>query len=252
MAPTWYAFIVIVFIVVVFYLLSNTAKQRRKESVSADFGKMPDFHANQVFTDIKGETALGIDDRGRRIAVARKHAQPRTKFYSFSHIISAEILQNGRVTVTIAKEQASSGPGGAPAGGGARPDAGTAAAGGDQVEGDGPAQAGAATPGPSEALAVEGSLFGSTARKVAAPPVIDVLRGEPLASLAMRLTLEDPADPILIVRFYEGRAIDVRSTAADKAYGDARTCLQGVDVAIKRAALPPRPAISGSGLGPRA
>ena len=240
MAP-WYAFVIVVIIVVAYFLLSATAKQRRRESVAADFAKMPDFHANQVFTDVKGETAIGIDDRGRRIAIARRHAQPRTKFYSFAHIVSAEVLQDG---ATVGAVRKSGGAGGVAA---------------ERAAGPGPAAA-EATPGPAPAEPSAGeaapkapapaeSLFGSTARTVAGTPVITPALG-PLTRLEVRVVFEDPDDPGLLGRFYEGRAVEVQSVAGEKAFAGARTCLGALDVAVKRAGLPPRPAISGKGLGP--
>jgi len=91
--PTWAVFVIVVVLVVGYYLLSSR-KQRRRASVAGGFAKIPNFHANQVYTDVRGEAAIGIDDRGRRIAVARRHTQPRTRVYSFAHIVSAELVQN--------------------------------------------------------------------------------------------------------------------------------------------------------------
>jgi hypothetical protein len=101
--PKWSVFIVVLVLVVGYYLLTVQARQRRRERVGSDFTKLPNFHANQTYMDIGGEVAIGIDDRGRRIAVARKHAQPRTRVYSFAHIISADVEQDGKVIAGITR-----------------------------------------------------------------------------------------------------------------------------------------------------
>jgi hypothetical protein len=224
MIPTWAVFLIVVVIVVAYFLLTNTAKQRRRESIGADFAKMPDFHANQVFTDLRGETAIGIDDRGRRIAVARKGARPRTKSYSFAHIVSAEVIQNGATIATVSGDQ---GPQGM------------------QERTSSPE----ATP-TRGGLAPAGSLFGSTRRAAVALPAVKPGPG-PLTQLAVRIVLRGAPETGLIVRFYEGRPIDVESVTGDRAFADARACLGALDIAIKRAGLPPRPAISGGGAGNR-
>jgi hypothetical protein len=228
MIPTWAVFVIVVVIVVTYFLLSNTAKQRRRESVGGDFAKIADFHANQVFTDAKGETALGIDDRGRRIAVARKRAQPRTRVYSFQHIVVAEVTQNGAVVARIARA-ARVAPGGG-AQGGAVPDAPES---GGRPAIDAPHMGG----GPAGE-----SLFGSTGRGVVTAPPIRPLSGR-LESLAVRVEFEGASDSGVLVRFYEGKPVATESVAAERAFAGAQTCLNSLDIAIKRAALPPRPAI---------
>jgi hypothetical protein len=228
MIPTWAVFVIVVVIVVTYFLLSNTAKQRRRESVGGDFAKIADFHANQVFTDAKGETALGIDDRGRRIAVARKRAQQRTRVYSFQHIVVAEVTQNGAVVARVARA-AQAAPGA-----------------GDQVgtvpqapEGDGRPASDAVL---NRGGPVGDSLFGSTGRGIVTTPLIRPLSGR-LESIAVRVEFEGASDSGVLVRFYEGKPIAAESVAAERAFAGAQTCLNALDVAIKRAALPPRPAI---------
>jgi hypothetical protein len=234
MIPTWAVFVIILVIVVGYFLLSNTAKQRRRESIAGDFAKLPNFHANQVFTDVQGESAIGIDDRGRRIAVARKHTEPRTRLYSFSHIISAEVVQDGTTIAGLVRQV--SGPGGAPA-----------APSGERLPGQS-VEEGAA---PSAGTSADGSLFGSTARPApGAPPAVRPARG-PLTMLGIRVAFEEESDPGLLLRVYAGKPIDADSVAGEKAFGAARTCFNAFDIVIKRAALPPRPAISGRGLEPR-
>jgi hypothetical protein len=207
--------VVVVVIVVGYFLLSGPGKQRRRQNVAADFAKMADFHANQVFTDVRGETAIGLDDRGRRIAVARRHAQPRTKLYSFAHIISAELVQNGTVIAVVAKGVS-----------------GQSAA----------AEGGRAGKTPADGGEAESSLFGSTGRGVLGIPVIAPAPGS-MTMLGVRVTVRDASDAGVLIRFYEGKAIDAAGVAGEKAFADARVCLAALDVAIKRAGLPPRPAI---------
>ncbi len=204
MIPTWAVFAIVVVIVVGYFLLTASARQRRRESVAADFAKLPNFRANQVFIDIRGDSAIGIDDRGRRIAVARRHAQPRTKLLSFAHIVSAELVQNGVAIASTSR--------------------------------DGHARSARAGPGEAET-----SLFGSTGRAAAGMPTVKAAPG-PVTTLAVRVTFHDVADGELLVRFYEGKAIAVESVAGEKAFADARVCLGALDIAIRRAAAPPRPA----------
>jgi hypothetical protein len=226
--PTWAVFVIVVVIVVTYFLLSNAAKQRRRESVTGDFAKIADFHANQMFTDTKGETALGIDDRGRRIAVARKQAQPRTRVYSFQHIVAAEVTQNGVVVARVARAaQVASEAGGQ---GGTAPEV---------PEGDGRP---ATETAPAGGGPVGDSLFGSTGKGLVAAPMIRPLSG-PLTSLGVRVGFQEASDPGVFVRFYEGRPIAVESVSGEKAFAAAQACLNALDIAIKRAALPPRPAI---------
>jgi hypothetical protein len=204
MIPTWAVFAIVVVIVVGYFLLTASARQRRRESVAADFAKLPNFRANQVFIDIRGDSAIGIDDRGRRIAVSRRRAQPRTKLLSFAHIVSAELVQNGVAIASTSR--------------------------------DGHAQSGRAEPGEAET-----SLFGSTVRTVPGMPVVKAALG-PLTTLAVRVVFQGAPDSDLLVRFYEGKAVAVESVAGERAFADARVCLGALDIAIKRAAAPPRPA----------
>jgi hypothetical protein len=204
MIPTWAVFVIVVVLVVGYYLLSTPARQRRRQSVAADFAKLPNFHANQTFTDMRGESAIGIDDRGRRIAAARRDARPRTKLYSFAHIVSAELLQNGVAIASITRL------------------------------GQGPER----RPDPVQP---ESSLFGSTGRVAPGMPAVKAAQG-PLEKLAVRVVFQDAVDSGLLVRFYEGKAVALESVAGERAFADARACMGALDVAIKRAALPPRPA----------
>lgn len=197
--PTWAVFVIVVVLVVGYYLLSSR-KQRRRASVAGDFAKIPNFHANQVYTDVRGEAAIGIDDRGRRIAVARRHTQPRTRIYSFAHIVSAELVQDGASIAETSR--------------------------GGQAE---------ATP------AVDG-LFGSTRTAAIGLAPIRPAPG-PVTMVAVRVAFEGASDPGPLVRFYQGKAIDAESVAGEKAFAEARACLGALDIAIKRAGLPPRPAI---------
>ena len=196
--PTWAVFVIVVVLVVGYYLLSSR-KQRRRSSVAGDFTKIPNFHANQVFADVRGEAAIGIDDRGRRVAVASRHTRPRTRVYSFAHIVSAELVQND---ASIAKTSR-----------------------GGQAE---------ATPAES--------LFGSTRQAAVGLPPIKP-SPVPVTMVGVRVTLEGAPDPGPLVRFYQGKAVAVESVAGEKAFGEARTCLGALDIAIKRAGLPPRPAV---------
>jgi hypothetical protein len=196
--PTWAVFVIVVVLVVGYYLFASR-KQRRRDGVTGDFAKIPNFHANQVFTDVRGEAAIGIDDRGRRVAVASRHTQPRTRVYSFAHIVSAELVQND---VSIAKTSRGV---------------------------------------PAEATPAEG-LFGSTRpAAVGLPPFKP--SPVPVTMVGVRVTLEGAPDPSPLIRFYEGKPIDAESVAGEKAFGEARTCLGALDIAIKRAGLPPRPPV---------
>jgi hypothetical protein len=196
--PTWAVFVIVVVLVVGYYLFASR-KQRGRTRVAGDFAKIPNFHANQVYTDVRGEAAIGIDDRGRRIAVASRHMQPRTRVYSFAHVVSADIVQND---VSIAKTSRD---------------------------------------GQAEAKPAEG-LFGSTRPAAVGLPPVKPAPG-PVTMVGVRVTLEGVTDPGLLIRFYQGKPIDAESVAGDKAFGEARTCLGALDIAIKRAGLPPRPAV---------
>ena len=198
MVPTWAVFVTVVVLVVGYYLLSSS-KQRRTSRIGSDFAKIPDFHANQIYTDVRGDAAIGIDDRGRRIAVARKHAKPRTRLYSFAHVVSAELVQNDAAIAKTSRV----------------------------------AQA--------EAIPADG-LFGSTRPAAVGLAPIKPAPG-PVTMVGVRVTLEGASDPGPLIRFHHGKAIDAASVAGEKAFGEARVCLGALDIAIKRAGLPPRPAI---------
>jgi hypothetical protein len=243
--PYWAIVIIIVVLVVGYYLLTASGREKRRESVGTGLAKIPNFHANQAFTDVRGETAIGIDDRGRRIAVSQRRAQPRTKVYSFAHIVSAEVIQNGAVIAKTAKKSPVAAREAATR---------TSAEALDEPPGGAPpegAPGGAAPPGETPpAEPATGSLFGSTSRAAGHAPSLKPVLGS-MTALGVRIVLEDPSDPGVLIRFYDGKPIDPFSVAGEKAFADARLCLGALDMAIKRAGLPPRPAISGSGLGQR-
>jgi hypothetical protein len=207
MIPYWAVVIIIIVIVVGYFLLSASSKEKRREKVAADFSRVPGFHANQVFTDVGGEAAIGIDDRGRRIAVSRKGAQPRTQVYSFAHILSAVVLQDNRLVATVSKD-------------------------------------GEVRDTPPD------SLFGSTGPAIVPTVAVKPALGN-MSMLAVRLTIQGAPGSGVLIRFYQGKPVGPESVAGEKAFADARVCLGALDIAIKRAALPPRPAISGRGLEPR-
>jgi hypothetical protein len=64
----------------------------------------------------------------------------------------------------------------------------------------------------------------------------------PLTTLAVRVVFHDSGVAEVLVRFYGGKAVAVESVAGEKAFADARVCLGALDIAIRRAAAPPRPA----------
>lgn len=196
--PTWTVFIIIVVIVVAYYASTSYAKERRRESVGDWFAKIPDFHANQVFIDVRGEAAIGIDDRGRKLAVSRKRRQPRGRVYSFAQARSVVLEENGLTIAGLSRDDP-------------------------------------ATTAPT-AERDDGSLFGSTAlARLAAP---DIGPGPGLLSLlGVRLLLDDPASPELFLRFYAGKPIDGRSLAGDKAFAQARACMAAFDLVMKKVSL---------------
>jgi hypothetical protein len=201
--PTWAVFVIVVVIVVGYYLLTQSSRERRRGRAASDFAKLPNFFANQTYTDTRGEVAIGIDDRGRRIAVARKHGQPRTRVYSFAHIVSAEVVQNDTVIASISR--------------GAKPGAGR-------------------EPGGSSG----DSLFGSTSRPglTGLPIIKPVLR--PLTRVGVRVVFQNGSGEEVLVRFYEGKAVNVDGVAGERAFAEAQVFLGSLDIAIKRAGAPPR------------
>ena len=219
--PYWAVGIVVVVLVVVYYLLSQQGRERRREKVGVDFAKIPSFYANQTYTDIHGDTAVGIDDRGRRIAIARKHAQPRTRVYSFAHIISAEVFQNDQVIASIA---AATKPAPGPAGGDMGPLAAPITGGGFPV----------------------GSLYGSTKQPVrdafAGLPVLRPTLGQmTLTGLRVKFRNGTEIDDVLI-RFYDGKAVNADGVEGERALAEAQVLLGSLDIAIKRAGVPVRSA----------
>jgi hypothetical protein len=232
--PYWAVIIVILVLVVGYYLLSQQGRERRREKVGVDFAKTPGFYANQSYTDVQGESAIGIDDRGRRIAVARKHAQPRTRVYSFAHIVSAEVLQDDKVLAFIGRD------GGAGATAGARGAADVGARGRTDVAdaGGGPA----AGPAGEDSAKRFSGLFGSTGDRpgVTGLPRFTPIMGQ-LSRVAVRVVFSngDAEDPVLL-RFYEGKPINADGVVGERAFGEARVLLGSLDVAIKRAGSPPK------------
>jgi hypothetical protein len=205
--PYWALLIVIVVLVVGYYLLTQSARQRRRDRVGVDFARMPDFYANQTYTDVGGETAIGIDDRGRRLALARKRAQPRTRVYSFAHILSVEVLQDAKVLARIPAERAAAGE----------------------------------DPPPEEAA---DSLFGSTRPEsrigIIGPPVIRPDMGQVgVVGVRVRLRNGDAVDEAL-VRFYDGKPVNVDGVVGERAFSEAQVLMGSLDIAMKRAGSPPR------------
>ncbi len=232
--PYWAVIVVIPVLVVGYYLLSQQGRERRREKVGVDFAKTQGFYANQSYTDILGESAIGIDDRGRRIAVARKHAQPRTRVYSFSRIVSAEVLQDDKVLAIIRRSgQAGGGAAGmAGSGDGAR-GAGKVASAGGGVAG-----------GPAGADGAEGfsGLFGATGDRpgVTGLPRFTPIMGQ-LTRVAVRVVFNNgDAEDTVLLRFYEGKPINVDGVVGERALGEARVLLGSLDVAVKRAGSPPK------------
>jgi hypothetical protein len=216
--PYWAVGIVVVVLVVAYYLLSQQGRERRREKVGVDFAKIPNFYANQTYTDVHGEVALGIDDRGRRVAIARKHAQPRTRVYSFAHLISAEVVQNDQVIASV-----TAGPKDVPEG-----------AGGDRAPSSAPVTGGF----------LGGSLYGSTKQSVrdvfSGQPVLKPVLGQ-LTAAAMRVRFRNGAEiDEFLIRFYDGKAVNVDSVEGQRAMGEAQVLLGSLDVAIRRAGVPPK------------
>jgi hypothetical protein len=216
--PYWAVGIVVVVLVVVYYLLSQQGRERRREKVGVDFAKIPDFYANQTYTDVHGEAAVGIDDRGRRVAVARKHSQPRTRVYSFAHIMSAEVVQNDQVIASVTPTTKDA----------------PQAAGGDPTSSTAPITGGFP----------EGSLYGSTKQSVrdvfSGLPVLKPVLGQ-LTTAAVRVKFRNgkEIDEVLI-RFYDGKAVNVDGVEGQRAMGEAQVLLGSLDMAIKRAGVPPK------------
>jgi hypothetical protein len=219
LVPYWAVGIVVVVLVVAYYLLSQPGRERRRDKVVADFATIPNFYANQTYTDVRGVCAVGIDDRGRRIAVARKHAQPRTRVYSFAHVIVAEALQNDQVIASVA----------APGQTAPRPAEG----------GLGPARARV-----SEDDFSAGGLYGSTKQTVrdafAGLPALRPLLGQmTMAGVKVRFRNGAEVDDILI-RFYDGKAVNSDGVEGERAMAEAQVLLGALDIAIKRAGVPPK------------
>ena len=201
--PTWAVFVIVVVIVVGYYLLTQSSRERRRGRASGDFAKIPNFYANQTYTDTRGDVAIGIDDRGRRIAVARRHGQPRTGVYSFAHIVSAEVVQNDKAIVAISRA--------------------------GQPGADG-------RPKGSNADA----LFGSTSRPgLTGLPIIKPVLG-PLTMLGVRVVFQNGSGDQVLVRFYDGKAVSVDGVVGERAFAEAQVFLGSLDIAIKRAGAPPR------------
>jgi hypothetical protein len=199
--PTWAVFAVVVVLVVGYYLLSQQARERRKDRAAGDFGRIPDFYANQTYSDVRGEVAIGIDDRARRIAVARKRRDVR--MYSFAHIVSVEVMQNDKVIATVSRS--------AEAEAGARPNA---------ASGDG--------------------LFGSTGRpSLTGLPIIKPEPGT-FTMAAVRVTFQNGSDDQVLVRFYDGKPMDVDGVVGERAFAEAQVFLGSLDIAMKRAGTPHR------------
>jgi hypothetical protein len=198
--PYWAVVIVIVVLVVVYYSSTSYARDRRRDRVGTSFAKIPGFHANQLFIDVHGETAVGVDDRGRRIGVSRKRGEPRVRTYSFAQLVSAELIENDQVMAKTSR--------------GGRP----------------------------EGTLLGDSLFGSTGRTRGPAGVTPgVTRAEGMLSLlGVRIVFDGPAGPGVFVRFYQGKPVAVTSLAADRAYGQARSLFGALEIALRRAAMPPR------------
>jgi hypothetical protein len=201
--PTWAVFVIVVVIVVGYYLLTQSSRERRRGRAAGDFAKVPNFFANQTYTDTQGDVAIGIDDRGRRIAVARKHGQPRMRVYSFAHIVSAEVVQNDAVIASISRS--------AQPGAGSKP-------GGSNGEG----------------------LFGSTSRPgLAGLPLIKPVLG-PLTRVGVRVVFQNGSGDEVLIRFYEGKTVNADGVVGERAFAEAQVFLGSLDIAIKRAGAPPR------------
>jgi hypothetical protein len=216
--PYWAVAIIIAVLVVGYYLLTQQGRARRRERLGVDFAKVPNFYANQIYTSVNGDTAVGIDDRGRRIAVSRKHTQPRTRVYSFAHIVSAEVMQNGTVIAAITAGGQASKVGLAP---------GNGHPGGNGLPGS-----------------ATGGLFGSTRpfsrRGMTGLPVIRPEMGL-LTMVGVRVTFRDGGDgDTVLTCFYDGKAVNVDGVAGERAFAEAQVLLGSLDVAMKRAGTPPR------------
>ncbi len=195
--PYWAVIIIVVVLVVAYYSSTSYAREKRRDSIGGGFAKITGFHANQVFIDVRGDAAVGIDDRGRRIGVSRKHGEPRVRTYAFSQLASVEIVRDDQVMARASRDSLTETP----------------------------------VPG--------GSLFGSTRAPGGAPGVM-VMQGT-VVSLGVRLVFDDPGRDALLLRFYQGKPVAAQSLAVDKALGQARALFGALEVALKRASLPPRP-----------
>ena len=199
--PTWAVFVAVVVLVVGYYLLSQQARERRRDRAAGDFARIPNFYANQTYTDVDGEVAIGIDDRARRIAVARKRRDVR--LYSFAHIVSAEVVQNDTVVATLSRL--------AEAEAGARPDG-----------------------------ASGGGLFGSAGRpSLTGLPIIKPEPGT-LTMAGVRVIFHNGSDDEVLVRFYVGKPVNVDGVVGERAFAEAQVFLGSLDIAIKRAGTPHR------------
>ncbi len=204
--PTWAVFLIVLLLVLIYWYTTSRSRSRnrQRDRAAAEFAKLSGFYANQVFVDVRGEVAVGIDDRGRRIAVSRRRAQPRLRVYSFAQLLEAEVLQDG---TSIARVAAS---------------ADLRAADLARDSGEGPES------GPT-------SLFGATALRPTVSSQV-VPRPVPLSTLAVRISFADPETPPVVLYFLQGRAVDVGSVAADRAFEQARTCLAALRTAMLRGA----------------
>jgi hypothetical protein len=201
--PTWAVFVIVVILVVGYYLFTQSARERRRGRACGDFAKVPGFFANQTYADVHGEAAIGIDDRGRRIAVTRKGSQPRTRVYSFAHVLSATVVQNDQVIATISRGT-NPGPGGQARG----------------ANGD--------------------DLFGSTSSPgLTGLPIIKPVLG-PLTMVGVRVVFQNGSGDEVLIRFYDGKSVSVDGVVGERAFAEAQVLLGSLDIAIKRAGSPPR------------
>ena len=199
--PTWAVFVAVVVIVVGYYLLSKPARERGRDRAAGGFAKIPNFYANQTYGDVDGEAVIGMDDRARRIAVARKRRDVR--MYSFAHIASAEVLQNDKVIATVSRS--------------AQAEVG-------------------ATPGGAGGH----GLFGSSGRPgLTGLPIIKPELGV-LTMVGVRVSFQNGSDDQVLIRFYHGKAVNVDGVVGERAFAEAQVFLGSLDIAIKRAGTPHR------------
>ncbi|GEM_PF-3874518 len=204
--PTWAVFLIVLLLVLIYWYTTSRSrsKNRQRDRAAAEFARLSGFYANQVFVDVRGEVAVGVDDRGRRIAVSRPKAQPRLRIYSFAQLLQAEVLQDGTAIARVA----------------ASPDLRPADLASDPGEHP--------EAGPT-------SLYGATALRPAVSSQV-IPRPVPLSTLAVRISFDDPEVPPVVLYFLQGRAVDVGSVAADRALEQARTCLSALRTAMLRGA----------------